>query len=105
MHRLTNDPIANEVYLLGHASMDDAGDTARIVGLDLFQRTTDSSGVGFLEHSKWVDRRTLGAEDDRHLPTMFGTSCPLEVRFPAEETAQAYAQISASSLLPLLASY
>ncbi|HTK12122.1 MAG TPA: tubulin-like doman-containing protein [Ktedonobacteraceae bacterium] len=105
MHRLTNDPIANEVYLLGHASMDDAGDTARIVGLDLFQRTTDASGVGFLEHSKWVDRRTLGAEDDRHLPTMFGTSCPLEVRFPAEETALAYAQVSASQLLPLLASY
>lgn len=105
MHRLTNDPIANEVYLLGHASMDDAGDTARIVGLDLFQRSTDASGVGFLEHSKWVDRRTLGAEDDRGLPTMFGTSCPLEVRFPAEETAMAFAQISASYLLPHLASY
>jgi hypothetical protein len=105
MHRLTNDPIANEVYLIGHASMDNAGETARIVGLDLFQRTTDASGVGFLEHSKWVDRRTLGAEDDRHLPTMFGTSCPLEVRFPAEETAAAFAQISTAHLLPLLASY
>lgn len=105
MHRLTNDPIANEVYLVGHASMDDAGDTARIVGLDLFQRATDAAGLGFLEHSKWVDRRTLGAEDDRGLPTMFGTSCPLEVRFPAEETARAFAQISASYLLPHLASY
>lgn len=105
MHRLTNDPIANEVYLIGHASMGDAGDTARIVGLDLFQRTTDASGVGFLEHSKWVDRRTLGSTDERGLPTMFGTSCPLEVRFPTEETATAFAQISASYLLPLLASY
>ena len=105
MHRLTNDPIANEIYLIGHAAMNDAGDTARIVGLDLFQRATDAAGLGFLEHSKWVDRRTLGAEDDRGLPTMFGTSCPLEVRFPAEETARAFAQISASSLLPLLASY
>ncbi len=105
MHRLSNDPIANEIYLVGHASMDDAGDTARIVGLDLFQRSIDASGVGFLEHSKWVDRRTLGAEDDRGLPTMFGTSCPLEVRFPAEETATAFAQISASYMLPHLASY
>jgi Tubulin like len=102
---LTNDPIANEIYLLGHASMDDATNTARIVGLDLFQRITDASGVGFLEHSKWVDRRTLGETDDRGMPTMFGTSCPLEVRFPAEETAKAFAHVSAASLLPLLASY
>jgi len=104
-HRLTNDPLANEVYLIGRSAMDNAGDTARIVGQDLFQRITDASGVGFLEHSKWVDRRTLGATDERGLPTMFGTSCPLEVRFPAEEMTLAYAQISASHLLPLLASY
>jgi hypothetical protein len=104
-HRLTNDPLANEVYLIGRSAMDNAGDTARIVGQDLFQRIADASGVGFLEHSKWVDRRTLGATDERGLPTMFGTSCPLEVRFPAEEMALAYAQISASYLLPLLASY
>ena len=105
MHRLTNDPIANEVYLIGHASMDDGEDTARIVGLDLFQRTTNAAGIGFLEHSKWIDRRTLGSTDDRGLATMFGTSCPLEVRFPATETALAFAQISASHLLPLLAGY
>lgn len=104
-HRLTNDPIANEVYLVGHSSMTDAGDTARIVGLDLYQRITDASSVGFLEHSKYVDRRTLGTNDNRGLPTMFGTSCPMEVRFPAEEMATAYAQISASYLLPLLAGY
>lgn len=104
-HRLTNDPLANEVYLIGRSAMDNAGDTARIVGQDLFQRIANASGVGFLEHSKWVDRRTLGATDERGLPTMFGTSCPLEVRFPAEEMALAYAQISASYLLPLLASY
>jgi hypothetical protein len=105
MHRLTNDPLANEVYLIGHASMDDATNTARIVGLDLFQRITDASGVGFLEHSKWVDRRTLGETDDRGLPTMFGSSCPLEVHFPAEETATAFAYLSAAHTLPLLADY
>jgi len=105
VHRLTNDPIANEVYLVGHSSLDDAGDTARIVGLDLFQRTADASGLGFLEHSKWVDRRTLGTTDSRGLPTIFGTSCPLEVRFAVEETATAFAQISASYVLPLLAGY
>lgn len=105
VHRLTNDPIANEVYLIGHSSMADAGDTARIVGLDLYQRTADASGVGFLEHSKYVDRRTLGTSDNRGLPTMFGTSCPMEVHFPAEETATAFAQLSASYVLPLLAGY
>ncbi|EFH82070.1 tubulin-like doman-containing protein [Ktedonobacter racemifer] len=104
MHRLTNDPIANEIYLIGNASMNDSIDTARIVGMDLFQRTTNAAGVGFLEHSKWLDRRTLGSTDDRGLPTLFGTTCPLEVRFPATETAQAFAQVSASYLLPLLAS-
>lgn len=104
-YRLTNDPIANEVYLIGHSSMADTSDTARIVGLDLFQRTTDAAGVGFLEHSKYVDRRTLGSNDNRGLPTMFGTSCPMVVRFTAEETARAFAQISASYILPLLASY
>ena len=105
VHCLTNDPIANEVYLVGHASMDDATNTARIVGLDLFQRITDASGVGFLEHSKWVDRRTLGETDDRGLPTMFGSSCPLEVRFPAEETVITFAYLSAARTLPLLAGY
>lgn len=105
VYRLTNDPVANEIYLIGHASMDDTANTARIVGLDLFQRITDASGVGFLEHSKWVDRRTLGETDDKGLPTVFGTSCPLEVRFPAAETADAFAHIAASHLLPFLASY
>jgi hypothetical protein len=104
-YRLTNDPIANEVYLIGHSLMADAGDTARIVGLDLYQRGTDASSVGFLEHSQHVDRRTLGSNDNRGLPTVFGTSCPMVVRFPAEETARAFAQISAAALLPLLASY
>ncbi|HEU5382464.1 MAG TPA: tubulin-like doman-containing protein [Ktedonobacteraceae bacterium] len=104
-YRLSNDPIANEVYLIGHSSMADTGDTARIVGLDLYQRATDASGVGFLEHSQHVDRRTLGSSDNRGLPTMFGTSCPMAVRFPAEETARAFAQVSASFLLPLLAGY
>lgn len=103
--QVTHDPIANEVYLVGHAAMGEAGDTARIVGLDLFQRITDASGVGFLEHSKWVDRRTLGERDDRGLPTLFGTSCPLEVRFDAHEAALAFAQISAARLLPILGSY
>jgi hypothetical protein len=104
-YTLTDDPIANEVYLIGRTAMGSDEDTARIVGLDLFQRITDASGVGSLEHSTWVNRRTLGATDDRGLFTMFGTSCPLEVRFPAEETAAAFAQISASYLLPLLVNF
>ncbi len=105
VHLLTNDPLVNEVYLIGHTSIGDAVDIARIIGLDLFQRITDASGVGFLEHSKWVDRRTLGEADDLGLPTMFGTSCPLEVCFPARDTAAAFAQISAAHLLPLVANY
>jgi len=102
---LTKDAIANEIFLIGQSAMDDPSGTARLVGLDLFQRVTDASGVGWKEHSQQVDRGTLGETDDRGLPTMFGTSCPLEVRFPAAETALAFAQISAASLLPLLAHY
>ncbi|MFL5591723.1 MAG: tubulin-like doman-containing protein [Ktedonobacteraceae bacterium] len=98
----TSGAIANEIYLIGRTAMGNIEDTARIVGLDLFQRITDSSGVGHLEHSEWMNRLTLESRDDRKLPTMFGTSCPLEVRFPLEEVATAYAQISASYLLPLL---
>src|SRR6266699_3535884 len=60
VYRLSKVAIANEIYLIGHASMDDATNTARIVGLDLFQRVTDASGVGALERSKGVDRQTLG---------------------------------------------
>src|SRR5579863_9727884 len=29
VYRLTNDPLANEIYLIGHASMDDTANTAR----------------------------------------------------------------------------
>ncbi|GLV54414.1 hypothetical protein KDH_12610 [Dictyobacter sp. S3.2.2.5] len=105
MQYLSNEYIANEVYLIGHANMTEVADTARIVGLDIFQRTTDASGVGFSEHSKWVDRQALGSQDERYLPTMFGTSCPLEVSFPLHETVTAFAQLAASSLLPLLAHY
>lgn len=101
-HDLTDDPIANEVYLVGRTGTGTARDSARIVGIDLFQRLTDHSGVGQLEHSTWVNRRSLGATDDRLLPTMFGTSCPLEVLFPARETAHAFAQVAASYLLPKL---
>lgn len=105
IYTLTKDPIANEVFLLGQTLMDDPTNAARLVGLDLFQRIANASGVGYLEYSKQVDRRTLGESDDQGLPTMFGTSCPLEVRFPAEETALAFAQLSAANLLPLLADY
>lgn len=99
---VTSDSIANEVYLIGSASIGGIEGTASIVGLDLFQRITDASGVGYLEHSQWMDRITLAGRDDRHLPTMFGTSCPMEVYFPLQEVATAYAQISASYLLPHL---
>lgn len=95
--------IANEVFLFGRTSMTSAEDAARIVGLDLYTRITNASGVGFLERSKAVDRRTLGNFDSNGLPTMFGTSCPMEVAFPAVETATAFARLTAAKALPLLA--
>jgi hypothetical protein len=95
--------IANEVYLFGQTSMHSAEDAARIIGLDLYTRVTNASGVGFLERSKSVDRRTLGNYDANGLPTMFGTTCPLEVAFPAVETATAFAKLTASRVLPILA--
>jgi Tubulin like len=100
---LTKDTIANEIFLIGQSSMDHPSAIPRIVGLDIFQRITDASGIGYKEHSQQLERRTLlGESDDRGLPTMFGTSCPLEVRFPTEETAMAFAKLSAAYLLPLL---
>ncbi len=95
--------IANEVYLFGRTSMTSAEDAARIIGLDLYTRITNASGVGFLERSKSVDRRTLGNFDAAGLPTMFGTTCPLEVYFPAYETADAFARLTASKVLPSVA--
>jgi hypothetical protein len=97
--------IANEVYLIGRSGVNQADGTARIVGLTLFQHITDASGVGFAEHSKGVDRRTLGDSDEFNLPTIFGTICPFGVIFPAEATALAFAQISSAQLLPLMGSY
>ncbi|MBF6590942.1 MAG: hypothetical protein IVW57_10505, partial [Ktedonobacterales bacterium] len=95
--------IANEVYLFGRTSMNSAEDAARIIGLDLYTRIANAAGVGFLERSKSVDRRTLGNYDSNGLPTMFGTTCPLEVMFPAVETATAFAKLTASKVLPTLA--
>ncbi len=95
--------IANEIYLFGQTAMNSAEHAARIIGLDLYARITNASGVGFLERSKSVDRRTLGNYDAAGLPTMFGTTCPLEVAFPAVETATAFAQLTAARVLPELA--
>jgi hypothetical protein len=95
--------IANEVYLFGQTAMASAENAARIIGLDLYTRITNASGVGFLERSKSVDRRTLGNYDAAGLPTMFGTTCPMEIAFPAAETATAFAQLTAARVLPKLA--
>ncbi len=95
-------PLANEVYLVGYTSLGTVEDAARVVGLDLYQRVVDASGVGKLENSKWMDRRNLGNYDDRGLPRFFGATCPLDVRFPALETAEAFALISSAYLLPYL---
>ena len=102
-YEVRGETVANEVYLFGKTSMVSAEDAARIIGLDLYMRVTNNSGVGFLERSKAVDRRTLGNFDRNGLPTMFGTTCPLEVAFPAIETATAFARLTASKVLPLLA--
>ncbi len=101
-YEVRGETVANEVYLFGKTSMVSAEDAARIIGLDLYMRVTNNSGVGFLERSKAVDRRTLGNFDRQGLPTMFGTTCPLEVAFPAIETATAFARLTASKVLPLL---
>ena len=99
---LRGDTIANEVFLFGQTSMTSAQHAARIIGLDIFMRITNASGVGFLERSKAVDRKTLGNYDGNGLPTMFGTTCPLEVAFPAVDTATAFAQLCAADVLPYL---
>ena len=102
IYDVSADTIANEVYLIGRTSLGHVEDTARVVGLDLFQRIMDGSGIGLLEYETWLKRRSQGTTDDRGLPRMFATSCPMEVRFPIQETARAFAQIATSYLLPKL---
>ncbi len=102
---IVRDVIANEVYLIGRSGVNQVDGTARIVGLTLFQHITDASGVGFVEHARYLDRRALGNRDEFNLPTFFGTICPFAVIFPAEATALAFAQISAAHVLPLLGSH
>lgn len=102
LYRIRFGPIVNEVLLMGRTNMETVEQTAAIVGLDLYQRVTDASGIGAKESSAAPDRRQLGDADDKRLPTCFGTSCPFEVRFPAEETARAFAEYSASFLLDQL---
>jgi Tubulin like len=104
-HDLPDGPMAHEVYLVGAANMTDTRDIARVAGMDLFQRTLDASGVGALDRSEAVNRISLGSVDDRDLPTMFGTACPLEARFPVRETALAFARMAAANTLPLLIGY
>lgn len=95
-------PLANEIYLIGSTQVGTVEDAARVIGMDLYQRVVDASGVGKYESSRWGDRRALGGHDERGLPRVFGTTCPLSVRFPALDTALAFAKISASFLLPYM---
>lgn len=94
--------IAHEIYLFGNTSVKNAVDAARIIGIDLYSRIANSSGVGYLERSKSVDRRTLDSGDQNKVPTMFGATCPLEVLFPGHATAHAFALITAAKVLPQL---
>ena len=82
-------PIANEIYLYGRTMMGNIEGTMSIVALDLFQRITDGGGVGELERNAWMARAALNGKDDRGLHTMFGTSSPHAVIFPAQETEAA----------------
>ncbi len=93
---------ANEVYLYGHTGMKEFNDVARVVGIDLFQRITDASGVGLWERSKWVDRRSLSAKDQKGLPTFFSQSCALEICFDAYDMAKCFAKMTSAYLLPSL---
>jgi hypothetical protein len=95
--------IAHEVYLYGNTSVKNSTNAARIIGIDLYSRMINGSGVGYLERSKAVDRRRLDAADSAGgIQTMFGASCPLEVIFPRHETALAFALLTAADTLPQL---
>jgi len=91
--------IFNEVYLIGRTGMPSVQDTARIVGLDLFQRIIDGTSVGNIERSIAPDRAVLREFDDEGLPTNFSASCPFEVRFPVDEAVEAFAEVAASYML------
>ena len=95
-------PVANEIYLYGRTDVSSAEDAIRILGLDLCTRVTNASGVGYAEMTSAVNRNILGNRDVNGLPTMFGTSCPFEVVFPAMETATAFAELNGAGALRYL---
>jgi tubulin-like protein len=94
-------PLFNEVYLVGRTNLDDVDKIAHMVGLDLFQRITDASGVGDRERSQSPDFHELKIPDGQGIFTNFSTSCPVEVRFPAREVADAFAHLAAGRLLQI----
>lgn len=94
-------PLFNEIYLTGRTNLNDVDRVAHLVGLDLFQRITDASGIGDRERSQSPDFKDLKRTDDRELFTNFSTSCPVEVRFPLRETCEAFAYLAAGRLLQL----
>lgn len=94
-------PIFNEVYLVGRTNLDDVDKIAHMVGLDLFQRITDASGVGDRERSQSPDFHELKIPDGQGIFTNFSASCPVEVRFPAREVVDAFAYVAAGRLMQL----
>lgn len=100
-YELRGEAIANEVYLFGRTGMPSITDAARIVGLELYTRVINASGIGFRERSQAIDRKQPGKRD-KGLPTIFAATCPLEAVFPSHETALAFAKLTAARVLPLL---
>lgn len=101
-YQMRGGSIADEVFLFGRTFTGQAKQAAQIIGLELYNRIINASGVGFREHSQAVDRLVLATQDNMGLPNMFGTTCPLEVVFPTHETAAAFAKLTAARLLPRL---
>lgn len=92
-------PLFNEMFLTGRTNLDDVDKVARMIGLDVFQRITDASGIGDSARTQSPDLKNLKDTDDEDLPTNISASCPIEVRFPTDEICDAFAYLTAGRML------
>lgn len=91
--------IADRIFLYNQTGAHSEDQLARIVAMDVMARILDGQGVGIWETRQLPDIDQVDNLDDRQLPAMFSTSCPMEIVFPTRHTARGFGLRMARYLL------